>query len=53
MNSDPNMARLQAYAISVYEEVEKISGQDVGMHLTGGVTVAATSQTLGSRTLRA
>ena len=44
MNSDPNMARLQAYAISVYEEVEKISGQDVGMHLTGGLNVAATTE---------
>ena len=33
MNSDPNVARLQAYTISVYKEVEKISGQDVGMHL--------------------
>jgi dimethylglycine dehydrogenase len=44
MNSDPNMARLQAYAISVYKEVEAISGQDVGMHLTGGITVAATPE---------
>ncbi|MCH8228172.1 MAG: FAD-dependent oxidoreductase, partial [Proteobacteria bacterium] len=44
MNSDPNVARLQAYAISVYKEVEEISGQDVGMHLTGGITIAATSE---------
>ena len=44
MNSDPNVARLQAYAISVYKEVEKISGQDVGMHLTGGISIAATSE---------
>lgn len=44
MNSDPNMARLQAYAISVYQEVEAISGQDIGLHLTGGINVAATSQ---------
>ncbi len=44
MNSDPNMARLQAYAISVYQEVEEISGQDVGMHLTGGLTIAATQE---------
>ena len=44
MNSDPNMARLQAYAISVYKEVEAISGQDVGMHLTGGLNVAATKE---------
>jgi dimethylglycine dehydrogenase len=44
MNADPNVARLQAYAISVYKEVEEISGQDTGMHLTGGITVAATSE---------
>ena len=44
MNSDPNMARLQDYAISVYKEVEEISGQDVGMHLTGGITIAATEE---------
>ena len=44
MNSDPNVARLQAYGISVYQEVEKISGQNVGMHLTGGIQVAATPQ---------
>ncbi len=44
MNSDPNVARLQAYTVSLYKEVEKISGQDVGMHLTGGLTVAATEK---------
>jgi len=44
MNSDPNVARLQAYGISVYKEVEEISGQDVGMHLTGGIQVAATNE---------
>jgi dimethylglycine dehydrogenase len=44
MNSDPNVARLQAYGISVYKEVEEISGQDLGMHLTGGISIAATSE---------
>jgi len=43
-NSDPNMARLQAYTISVYKEVEKISGQDVGLHHTGGINIAATKK---------
>lgn len=42
MNSDPNVARLQAYTISLYKEVEEISGQNVGMHLAGGITTAAT-----------
>ena len=44
MNSDPNVARLQAYGISVYREVEEISGQDVGMHVAGGIQVAATEE---------
>lgn len=44
MNSDPNVARLQAYGISVYKEVEEISGRDVGMHLTGGIQIAATPE---------
>jgi len=42
MNSDPNVARLQAYTISVYKEIEQISGQDVGVRLTGGLNIAAT-----------
>jgi dimethylglycine dehydrogenase len=44
MNSDPNIAQLQAYGIGLYKEVEAISGQDVGMHLTGGLQVAATEE---------
>lgn len=44
MNSDPNVARLQAYGISVYREVEEISGRDAGMHLTGGIQIAATPE---------
>ncbi|GAB4266230.1 MAG: FAD-dependent oxidoreductase [Pararhodobacter sp.] len=40
LNGDPNVARLQAYTVSLYEELEKISGQSCGLHLTGGVMVA-------------
>src|SRR5882724_5034814 len=42
MNSDPNVARLQAYTISVYKEIEQIAGQDVGVRFTGGLNIAAT-----------
>ena len=42
LNSDPGVARLQAYTIKLYREIEKLSGQDVGLHFTGGVNVAAT-----------
>ena len=44
INSDPNISRLQAYGISVYREIEEISGQDVGMHLVGGIQVAASEE---------
>jgi dimethylglycine dehydrogenase len=44
MNSDHNVAKLQAYTVSVYKEVQEISGQDVGMHLTGGLSIAATKE---------
>ena len=44
INSDPNISRLQAYGISVYKEVEEISGQDTGMHLVGGLQVAASEE---------
>ncbi|MEM9477532.1 MAG: FAD-dependent oxidoreductase [Pseudomonadota bacterium] len=41
LNADPNMAALQAYTIDLLSEVEKESGQDIGLHMTGGVTIAS------------
>ncbi len=41
LNADPNMAALQAYTIDLLQEIEAESGQDIGLHMTGGVTVAA------------
>lgn len=41
LNADPNMAALQAYTIDLLSEIEAESGQDIGMHMTGGVTVAS------------
>ncbi len=40
LNGDPNVARLQAYTVSLYDELEKISGQSCSLHLTGGVMMA-------------
>ncbi|NYS24319.1 GcvT family protein [Rhodobacteraceae bacterium 2376] len=40
LNGDPNVARLQAYTVSLYQELEKLSGQSCGLHLTGGVMLA-------------
>ncbi|MBS0420003.1 MAG: FAD-dependent oxidoreductase [Proteobacteria bacterium] len=42
LNSDPGVARLQAYTISLYKEIERESGQNIGLHVTGGLNVAAT-----------
>lgn len=41
LNADPNMAALQAYTIDLLQEIERESGQDIGLHMTGGVTVAS------------
>jgi dimethylglycine dehydrogenase len=44
INSDPVIARLQAYTISMYRTVEKESGQSAGLHLTGGIELAGTPE---------
>ncbi|AUH64746.1 GcvT family protein [Paracoccus zhejiangensis] len=40
LNGDPNVAKLQAYTVGLYDELEKLSGQACGLHLTGGVMMA-------------
>jgi len=42
LNADPNMASLQAYTIDLLEEIQAESGQDIGLHMTGGLTMAGT-----------
>jgi len=42
LNADPNIAALQAYTIDLLSEIEEESGQSVGMHMTGGMTLAGT-----------
>ena len=44
LNSDPNVSRLQAYTIKLYREIEKLSDQDIGLHFTGGLNIAATRE---------
>ncbi|MEX3007721.1 FAD-dependent oxidoreductase [Hoeflea sp. TYP-13] len=41
LNADPNMAALQAYTIDLLSQIEKESGQSIGMHMTGGISVAS------------
>ena len=44
LNADPNMAALQAYTIDLLPKIEKESGQNVGFHMTGGLTLAGTPE---------
>ncbi|GKX32763.1 MAG: glycine cleavage system protein T [Rhizobiaceae bacterium MnEN-MB40S] len=46
LNGDPNVARLQAYTVSLYSELEELSGQSCGLHLTGGVMLADSEERL-------
>ena len=41
INGDPNVAKLQKYTVELYREIEEVSGQDVGLHMTGGIMLAA------------
>ena len=40
LNGDPNVAKLQAYTVGLYKELEELSGQSCSLHLTGGVMMA-------------
>jgi dimethylglycine dehydrogenase len=44
LNADPNMASLQAYTIDLLSEIEEESGQNIGLHMTGGLTLAGTPE---------
>jgi dimethylglycine dehydrogenase len=46
INGDPNVAKLQQYTINLYKELERISGQSCGMHVTGGIMLAGTRERL-------
>ena len=44
LNGDPNVAKLQAYTVALYRELEELSGQSCGLHLTGGVMMAGSPE---------
>ena len=44
INGDPNVAKLQQYTIELYREIEELSEQSIGMHMTGGIMLAATQE---------
>ncbi len=40
LNADPNMAALQAYTIDLLAGLERETGQSIGLHMNGGITIA-------------
>ncbi|MGQ0676668.1 MAG: GcvT family protein [Rhodospirillales bacterium] len=44
LNGDPNVAKLQSYTVNLYKEIETLSGQSCGVHLTGGMMLAGTPE---------
>ena len=46
INADPTVAKLQKYTIELYQEIEEASGQDCGIHMTGAIFLADTSERL-------
>ncbi len=46
ISSDPNISKLQGYTIKLYDELEELSGQSVGLHACGGFYLASTPQRL-------
>ncbi|MGI6855755.1 GcvT family protein [Mesorhizobium sp. 1B3] len=44
LNGDPNVAKLQAYTVQLYKELEELSGQSCSLHLTGGIMMADTPE---------
>ena len=44
VNGDPNVAKLQAYTIKLYREIEAESEQSCGVHITGGLMLACTPE---------
>ena len=44
LNGDPNVAKLQAYTVGLYKELEELSGQSCGLHLTGGFMIADSAE---------
>ncbi|MEM1305970.1 MAG: FAD-binding oxidoreductase, partial [Pseudomonadota bacterium] len=44
INADVTIAALQSYTIDIYDEIERESGQAVGVHMPGGIALACTPE---------
>ena len=47
INGNPNLANPQQYTIELYKEIENFSGQDISLHMTGSIMLAATEERFG------
>ncbi|MEM7283623.1 MAG: FAD-dependent oxidoreductase, partial [Pseudomonadota bacterium] len=46
LSSDPNISLMQGYTINLYRELEELSEQSVGLHITGQLYLASTKERL-------
>jgi dimethylglycine dehydrogenase len=44
INADLRVAVLQQYTIGLYDQIERESGRDIGMHMSGGIELAGTEE---------
>jgi dimethylglycine dehydrogenase len=44
INGDPNVAKLQRYTINLLKDIEELSGQSTGAHITGGLSLAGSPE---------
>ena len=44
ISADPNLSSLQSYTIELYDELEALSGQSIGLHRTGQIYLASTPE---------
>src|SRR5260370_32105158 len=47
-NGDPNVATLQQYTVGLYREIERRSGQNCSIHISGGLTLATAPERLAT-----
>ncbi|MBA2738528.1 MAG: GcvT family protein [Nocardioidaceae bacterium] len=44
LNGDPNVSALQKYTVELYEEIQRVSGIDCGIQLSGGLMLAESQE---------
>ena len=47
INGYPNVAKLPQHTIELYEEIRKLAGQNIGLHMTDSIMLAVTEERVG------